>query len=961
MDAIRLTKNTANPRDKKNLSNFGFSKNDSQKKGKVRSYQLGIGFDSEEIPVIYEYAKDFFHDLKFKEQHLKLEAEREYLQMQQLQLAKNIQQEKIFKKQQEQEEKQKLQKQFEIEEKQKIAAQVKLEEEKQQKMLAQQMKLERQQAFFAFEKEKEEKRKQKEQERMEREYQRNQQILKKKLEKEEKLRLKAEIMLKKEEEKSERRKQEGFERQQAILASEREREERQIIKNKKKLEKEHQKLLKMQKKEFEKQRVMLNKRLALEEKERKKLEKERIRNQQRARGEDFTIHDLINASNLWFRLDIKRSAMMFATVAVVLAASIGSIAFANKGLSIKDKVLGISEDGYENLNDAIKNVSSQNFSSSSEEFSKAYENFEIASRDLEEMGTVLIGVSRYIPFFSKLSSGKNIVEAGKHISAAGKALNEVAKEGSQMKNPLDKSYMNVSLLDSFKISEENIKIARDELIQAKKYIDKVDVDDLPKDKQEKFITLKEKLPDVILMMEGVNKNSHIFVDILGGNGPRKYLFLFQNNNEMRATGGFIGSYGLLEITNGNIRNFFIDGIFNPDGQLKDKIVPPLPIQKISAAWSLHDSNWFADFPTSAKKAVSFYEKTGGPTVDGVISITPFVMQKMLEATGPIYMSDYDVTLDSENFIENTQYEVEVDYDKKENKPKKILSDLAPVVFERLLNSKDPATIAKAALAISEGLSQKHILLYSENSQLQNIISDQGWSGEVLPSQKDYISVINTNINGYKTDGVIEEKIDHNTEVQSDGSIVDTVTITRKHNGGDSKFDWWNKVNADYMRVYVPQGSTLIEATGQTREINNSPIDYDALGFERDEMVTKEENSITIDENTGTRIYNENGKTVFANWVYVSPKETVVVSYKYLLPFKLFQFTSNSDESIDSYSLVAQKQSGSVGSEFNFQISYPWNYSVKWNYPDIKQDNDNIVQMKSNLVNDKFVGLIFEKK
>ncbi|HBR71803.1 MAG TPA: hypothetical protein DEA27_03310, partial [Candidatus Moranbacteria bacterium] len=32
---------------------------------------------------------------------------------------------------------------------------------------------------------------------------------------------------------------------------------------------------------------------------------------------------------------------------------------------------------------------------------------------------------------------------------------------------------------------------------------------------------------------------------------------------MRATGGFIGTYGLLDISNGHVRDFFIDGIFNP--------------------------------------------------------------------------------------------------------------------------------------------------------------------------------------------------------------------------------------------------------------------------------------------------------------------------------------------------------------------------------------------------------------
>jgi len=141
------------------------------------------------------------------------------------------------------------------------------------------------------------------------------------------------------------------------------------------------------------------------------------------------------------------------------------------------------------------------------------------------------------------------------------------------------------------------------------------------------------------------------------------------------------------------------------------------------------------------------------------------------------MAEYEVTLDADNFIEKTQYEVEVDYDKKENKPKKILSDLAPLVLDKLFSSRDLPTLQKTLSAFSEGLAEKHILMYSTNKDLQKIISSQRWSGEILNTSRDYLSVINTNINGYKTDGVIDEKIEHTTSIENDGSVIDTVIIT----------------------------------------------------------------------------------------------------------------------------------------------------------------------------------------
>jgi flagellin-like hook-associated protein FlgL len=655
--------------------------------------------------------------------------------------------------------------------------------------------------------------------------------------------------------------------------------------------------------------------------------------------------------------DFKRISISFAGTALIILVIFGALSFSGKGLGLKGKVMGESREGYGKLSSAIEGIKNQDFQSSTLDFESAYQSFSRVSRDLDSIGGTLVGFTKFVPVASKLSSGKNMAEAGKHIALAGKSLNSLMENFYSLKNPLDADNSdNISLLALFQSTEENLKAIKKELEETEKNLNDVKLDDLPNDKEGEFIALRNKLPDVIQGIDSFLNNSYIFTDLLGGNGPRKYLFLFQNNQEMRATGGFIGSYGILDINDGRIRKFFIDGIFNPDGQLKDKIVPPKPIQKMSAAWSLHDSNWFPNFPTSAEKAILFFEKTGGPTADGVITLTPDVMEKLLEITGPIEMPEYEVTIDANNFVEKTQYEVEFGYDKEENQPKKIISDLAPIVIDKISNSKDLKSISRVLGVLSSGLREKHILLYSRNKDIESIISTQGWGGAILNTSRDYVSVINTNINGYKTDGVIEESIEHLAQIQEDGSIIDTLTVVRMHNGGNTEYDWLNKVNADYMRVYVPLGSKLLEVEGQTREFNNPPIDYDALGFKRDGDVKKEEEDMIINEDTGTRTYEESGKTVFANWVYVSPEESVTIKYKYLLPFKVSLDDLN--EPAVSYSLLAQKQSGSEKSKFNAAVTYPSGYNLEWKYPSDLDNSSGNLKFDTDLKTDKFIGAVF---
>ncbi len=638
--------------------------------------------------------------------------------------------------------------------------------------------------------------------------------------------------------------------------------------------------------------------------------------------------------------------------------------FVIKGWQIKNSGILKTQKALAEMDQAKNNLKKGNFQQSYLQFKQASEKLNEMAQEINGMGSFLIKATKYVPYLSKVSSGEHLVLAGKDSAKAGSLISEMLQSIEEIKNQKKKTE-SISYLKLFQNNESKLRTISALLKDAENNFQEVRIDDVPAPYQNKFIDIQKRLPEINQALTNFLSEEKIFVDILGGNGPRKYLFLFQNNQEMRATGGFIGSYGLLDIFNGRVRNFFIDGIYNPDGQLHTKIVPPAPIQKISANWSLHDSNWFPDFPESAEKAIWFYEKTGGPTVDGVITMTPTVMQKLLKVTGPIAMPKYGVTVDANNFIEKIQYEVETDYDKELNHPKKILSDLAPKILDKIFNGHKIGEIAKTMNVLLASLNEKQILIYSRNWQIEKILADNNWAGRILKTPKDYLSVINTNINGFKTDGVIKENIFHKAEIQADGSIIDTVIITRKHNGGNTPYEWWNKVNTDYMRVYVPQGSKLISAEGQTREFDTPPIDYKALGFQRDPQVQAEEDSMRIDNKSGTRIYNEAGKTVFANWVYVSPQETVTLKYVYLLPFKI-KFDSVSKPA-DSYSLLAQKQSGSLGSGLVSEINYPKAYNVIWQYPKKNilavtnlPTNQKGVKVKTTLKVDKFMGLVFSQ-
>lgn len=682
----------------------------------------------------------------------------------------------------------------------------------------------------------------------------------------------------------------------------------------------------------------------------------------------------------------KSISSRFALIVGMFTLVLGSFLFVGTTFAVKERVDGAGKRAIASIKTAVYSLRANDFAASGENLDKAHEEFAFASAEMDKIGSFATFIAQFIPGASKLASGNHIIEAGKYLTHTAKEFHTIIPTVINRDSVLvAEDGEHVSFLALYKLVADQIDIAYGDITKAREHIDKVYLSDVPKEYQDTFVQMKEVLPLVESSLKHGVESRSVVEELLGANGPRTYLFLFQNNHEMRATGGFIGSYGIIKINNGNIEKMIVDDIFNPDGQLIDRIVPPLPIQKISADWSLHDSNWFVDFPLSAKKAMDFYERTGGPTVDGVVAITPAMMEKFLAITGPVTLPQYDMILTSENFMEIMQDEVEDEYNYKktdkdtgegtkseeitededmknkkgdeENKkqPKKVLSDLMPIMIDKLSDRKSPEHLAKLLSAVSSGMKERHIIMYMMDESAQEIIENNDWGGTVLQTDKDYLSVVNTNINGFKTDGVVDEIITHTAEIDSDGYIVDTVQIKRVHTGGKTGFPWWDAVNSNYMRIYVPQGSELLSVEGQTREINTQRLDYDALGYERDRDVEKEENNMHIDEETGTRIYDEYNKTVFANWVYVSPQESVTITYKYRLPFRA-DFYYDKDGKFGSYAILFQKQSGSENSSVRSNIVLHDDFSQVWH----SNDNEDL-QMHNNLKIDRYHGTVFRVK
>jgi len=126
--------------------------------------------------------------------------------------------------------------------------------------------------------------------------------------------------------------------------------------------------------------------------------------------------------------------------------------------------------------------------------------------------------------------------------------------------------------------------------------------------------------------------------MLGADRPVSYLVAYQDANELRASGGFIGSASVITLRRG-----VASQVFESTGIADNlSVPPPEPVAYYNGepGWLFRDSNWSPDFPTTAALERFFYQLDFHRDVPNVVDVTPQASSDILSATGPIYVPEY---------------------------------------------------------------------------------------------------------------------------------------------------------------------------------------------------------------------------------------------------------------------------------------------------------------------------------
>ncbi len=576
------------------------------------------------------------------------------------------------------------------------------------------------------------------------------------------------------------------------------------------------------------------------------------------------------------------------------------------------KASELSFSARDNLELAVHKVINREFKEAADLINQSNLEFKQAKDLLDEVIIV-----RYIPYVrTQLMAVDNALIAGINLTESGEKVVLLVDDIVEPLQNESITYATITpvqkreILNKIVESEDLLLEVQEQIDQAVVAIDAIPEEKLVKSLRDGILPLKENLPKVKELIDRTIPMLRVVPTIVGFDQPKSYLFLLQNNSELRPTGGFIGTYGILTLEDGEIKEFQTDNVYNLDKQTQHVLNEPTPWQLEKyleqTDWSLRDINWSPNFPTTAEKAIYMYReenrilqelKESGELikgegdvvvdtipyqeVDGVIAVTPELIEGLLKLTGPVVIEG--IMFNDDNFKEQLEFYVGQEY--KElgislAERKEIIKKLADQIKLKLV-SLPFHQITDILDIVYDALDQKQVLIYAKDSELQKLVLDRGWGGEVKETDSDYLFVVDSNLASLKTDQFVNRFIDYNLSWQ-DNDLVANLILTYQNN---ADFTWKSTRLRTYTRVYAPLGSQLINSTGA---MENDKI--------RDPQKRPGEVEITEEFN----------KTVLGAFISIEPHETGVLTFEYKLPQKIKNQVKEG-----YYSLLVQKQPGVI--------------------------------------------------
>lgn len=334
--------------------------------------------------------------------------------------------------------------------------------------------------------------------------------------------------------------------------------------------------------------------------------------------------------------------------------------------------------------------------------------------------------------------------------------------------------------------------------------------------------------------------------LLGVEKPTSYLIMLGNDAEMRANGGFAGSYAKLflssKCTTYNSKckispDLSFQDIYVPNGQLAGHVAPPAPIQQAfqHGTWQLANADWEPDFPTAATTLRWFFEKGNeiNPDILTIINLT--TIKKILNVVGSFSVPEYEAKITPDNLYLFLQSKAEINFFPGSTQKKDTLTAVGEALKKEILSLPLNKKI-KIAQILYQDLKNQNIVVNSKNNDFQRLLENQNFAGKLSSATPDTYLLVETNLGANKANAYVTRKTNH-AVTYSNNQATHQVTVQFQNSSLEANpnppFHYGGNYIA-YLRFYFPPNAQNLQISSSSATNKNldreNKFGFTEIGF-----------------------------------------------------------------------------------------------------------------------------------
>ncbi|HEX8982600.1 MAG TPA: DUF4012 domain-containing protein [Ktedonobacterales bacterium] len=382
--------------------------------------------------------------------------------------------------------------------------------------------------------------------------------------------------------------------------------------------------------------------------------------------------------------------------------------------------------------------------------------------------------------------------------------------------------------------QQAMKIAAARMHDASQRLSTVDVNALPLSARQKalFTGILPLLPALDALLPHDSDDVAVAGWLLGVDQPRHFLVQTLDRGEMRASGGFTGQYGVLTFDDAHMSPFSLQDVNCLDyltGCLSNGWIvgrrPPAPYDSWwpFGDWGLRDANLSPDFPTNARLVTDVYAHESGQRVDGLINISPLVIEDVLRVTGPIQVPLYDETITADNLEAKLHYyqqdpaaiakEQQLSASDTSTSGRKRFTQLVGQLLQERVKSLPMSEVAPLAMRMLLDLRSKDLEVYFADPRAEALLAQIHADGAVnTASGADGFLLAQSNVSVSKATNFVKVTQRDDVTLDAKGGATHHLTLTFAANYTyDQVYGYMTY--RDYLRIYTPPQSQLLTGSG----------------------------------------------------------------------------------------------------------------------------------------------------